>query len=84
MPAKLLMGLATENNKVAHVVGAATTGTGLATYLEIIGPYVGVGASIIGSVFTVVLIVVNIRRDRRETREHDLWMKKHRADKEKS
>ena len=61
-----------ESPKGAHAVGLATASTGAATVLELIPTLLGVVASIIGIVFTLTLIVTTIRRDRRESQEHQL------------
>jgi len=61
-----------QNPKVAHGSAIATFFTGLGTALEKIDLNIGVVASSFGVLLTITLIVINIRKDRRDTEKHNL------------
>jgi hypothetical protein len=80
MPVKMFMALATESQKPAFLATGATTATGLMTYLEWLGPIIGAIGTILGAIFSAVLIFVHLRRNWREENEYRLRMKKLRSD----
>jgi len=52
---------AAQNPKVATVVAATTTGSGISTYLEMIPSEIGKVATLIGIILSTVLIYTHIR-----------------------
>lgn len=59
-----------QNPKIAAASSAATGGLGIATVLEKIRTDIGLIATIIGAILSVVLIFTHIRRDKREKERH--------------
>lgn len=61
-----------DSQPASYVVASGTTGTGLATWLNLIPNEIGKLATLVGIVLSVVLIVMHIRKMRQEARESAL------------
>jgi len=64
----------TQNPKTGAIVAAATTGSGILTKINLNIESIGNLAILAGAVLSVVLIFTHIRREIRETIEHNKRM----------
>lgn len=64
-----------QSQKFAHGSAIATIFTGIATALEKIDVSIGSIASLFGILLTITLIIINIRKDRREDALHQRKMR---------
>lgn len=64
----------TQNPKTGAIVAAGTTGSGILTKLNLNMENIGNIAILVGAILSVVLIITHIRKDRRETKEHNKRM----------
>lgn len=73
---------AVTSAKTAGGVAVATVSTGAGSWLDVIPDDIGKLAALVGMALSFTLIVVHIRRDRRESKrlEHDLKKSKDKAE----
>jgi len=67
---------AAQDVKTAATVSTTTATAGVATWLEMIPTDIGKIATIVGILLSSVLIIVHVRKDMRETREHRVRMER--------
>lgn len=64
--------------QTAHVVSAVTTTTGVATWVQMIPHDIGTIGSLLGIVSTVVLLIIQIKRDRRDQKRFEMEVRERR------
>ena len=70
-----LLSDALQSPKVAVSVSTVTTGSGIATFLDLIPSNIGNFATVIGIILSLVLIVTHILKSFRDHERHKLEMK---------
>lgn len=60
------------DGRLGAAVGAGTSGSGIATWLEMIPNEIGKLATLVGIILSLVLIVMHVRKMRQDARESKL------------
>ena len=64
-----------QSQRIAQSLAAVTASSGVATFLEILTPIVGLLAASFGAILSVAFFLSNRKRNKREEEKHSIEMK---------